>query len=201
MYHSNPPRPARPAPNVAPSGELSRARRHGGSDRRPFRLAALPALLVIAALLATAWPLNAHAHGGRIALRTTAGPYRIEAVVSRTGGMIDESITLTEAATGQVVQAGVVSVTLTHPDGRTLGPFVARGAAGVFEARYPPPEGVGWTVTLAIAGPAGTAEASHPYRAPGGGGSPLLTVIAGVALFVVMPVLAWRIWWRKDSAP
>ena len=141
----------------------------------------------------------AHAHGGRLALRTTAGPYRIEAVVSRTAGMIDESVTLTETATGQLVSTGVVTLTLSHTDGGALGPFVARGAAGVFEARYPAPEGGGWTVVVAVSGPAGAAEASHPYRAPGGADSPLLTIVAGVLLFVVMPVVAWRIWWKRDG--
>lgn len=156
-------------------------------------------LLLILLALAMLLPVRtADAHGGKLALRTAAGPYRIESVVSRVGGAIDESVTVTDAASGRLVTAAVVTLTLAHTDGRTLGPFVARGAGGLVEARYPPPPGDrGWTVTIAVFGPGGAAEASHPYTAPGGG-SLLLTILAGVILFVVMPFVAWRIWWRKE---
>lgn len=156
-------------------------------------------LLALALILLVA-PSPVSAHGGRLALRTTAGPYRIEAVVSRIGGTIDESVTVRAAVTGQAVTAAAITISLAHQDGRTLGPFVAHGTGGVYEARYPPPPGTsGWTVTIAISGPLGDAEAQHAYLDPGGGNSPLLTIVAGVALFVVLPVLAWRLWWRSAT--
>jgi len=157
------------------------------------------ARLLLLALIALTPVRPAHAHGGKLALRTTAGPYRIEVVVSRIAGTIDESVTVTDAATGRPVVAAAVTLTLTHMDGRTLGLFVAQGAGGLFEARYPPPPGDGWTVTITVSGPGGEAEARYKYTAPGRGASPVLTIITGAALFVVMPMLAWRIWRKKGE--
>lgn len=167
-------------------------------QRRVF-LSAL-ALALVAAWSAFAWPPVAAAHGGKLTLRTVSGPYRIEAVVSRVGGTIDETVTITDAATGQPVTAGVVSVTVDDGAGDVHGPFVARGAGGLFEVRYPtPPGGRTWPVTLAVQGPAGSTEVQHPVVAPGSGWDSLVLTLLALLLFVAMPLAAGR-WWLRPSS-
>ena len=58
---------------------------------------------------------------------------------------------------------GLVVLTLSGPDGRTVGPFSARASGGVAEIRYPPPDGDGWTVHIQIPGQSPPIELSHGY--------------------------------------
>ena len=76
------------------------------------RLTALLSIALLAILFGSALPATAAAHGGKRVLRTGAGPHTVEAVVSRAGDHIDETIDLTDAATGRPVTGAIVALTL-----------------------------------------------------------------------------------------
>jgi len=159
----------------------------------PIRLSGALVAILLALL-----PAVAGAHGGVRALRTTEGPYRIDAVVSRAGSQVDETIVLLDAETGRPVVNAIVGLTLESESGRRAGPFVVRSTNGSYEVRFPPPEdGERWSVFIDIQGPQGTVAVHHPYRAPddGWGGRRalffnLLLIAAIVALVIFLP--RWR---------
>lgn len=155
------------------------------------------AVLVLALLLA--WPRAASAHGGKLAVRATSGPYHVESVVSRAGGSIDETITVTDATTHRPV-TGVVVLSLTDDAGQTLGPFVARPLAGLYEVRYPaPPSSSQWNVVISVTGPAGQAEVRHPYVSPGSGWTGLILTAIGAIVLIAAPFVAYRYWFRAPA--
>ena len=176
------------------------------ADGRPSqRRARRDALAVgMALLLALVHPAPASAHGGRLAFSLAAGPYAVTAYVVQTGTNVDETFSLTNAATGQPVTAGVVVLTLTRTGGMSSGPFVARDVGGSFEVLFPPPRGGGWNVSADIQGPLGEATVTHGYVAPptSAAGDWLVSLIVLTA-FVVLPFAAYR-WWlgpARTAAP
>ncbi|MGH2586540.1 MAG: hypothetical protein ACRDJE_16620 [Dehalococcoidia bacterium] len=154
---------------------------------------------VLAVILLALLPAAIAAHGGSRVLRTTEGPYRIDAVVSRAGSQVDETIVLLDDQTGRPLANAVIALTLEDESGQRVGPFVVRSTDGNYEVRYPPPEdGERWTVLIDIQGPQGTVAVHHPYRAPdddGWGGRRalflnLLLIAAIVAIVIFLP--RWR---------
>jgi hypothetical protein len=136
------------------------------SAYRPIRVAVVTVVVILALLEPSA---RAEAHGGRRVLRTTVGPYHIEATISGSDELVDETILLEDASGGRPVVGATVAITLAEEAGRTVGPFIARPAAGGYEAHYPPPEDGRWTVVIEVRSALGDATARHPYRAPAGG--------------------------------
>lgn len=141
------------------------------------------------------------AHGGVTVVRTTAGPYRIEATVTRRGGRIDETIVVLEDETLEPVSSAQVAVTLVARDGQQAGPLVARSLGTGFEVLYPPPEGnAGWRVRITVvgAGQAEPVEVEHPFQAPGqewavgSGMGGLVLAVLGIAIPVGIVLLLLR---------
>ncbi len=147
------------------------------------------------------WPAaDTGAHGGRLAPRTVSGPYRIEAVVSRVAGKLDETITVTDAITGAAVLDTRVVLWLDDNQGQTLGPFVARPTRDGFEARYDRPQDSGWRVRITVQGPLGTVEVLHPAVTFGGEPDRFTATLAGAALILLIPLIAYRFWFRREDA-
>jgi hypothetical protein len=164
------------------------------------RLTAISIALLLAAIAMAASPDQLAAHGGTRVLRAEAGPYHVEASVTREGSLIDESIRLTNLTTDQPVLGAAVALTLESESGERLGPLLARPAGEIYEVRYQPREGDGWIVLIEIQGPDGSAAVRHPYRAPsdsGWSGRPglllnLLLVALLIAAVVILPRLGRR---------
>lgn len=160
---------------------------------------ALALLVALSALL----PVALAAHGGNRIVEVVAGPYIISASVSRAGGQIDETVGVIDESSKEVVRNAAVSLSLER-DGERRGPFPARPLDGGYEARYPPPEGEGWTVVIEVQGPAGNATVRHPYRAPDddgiGGRAGLLLNIGLLALLLTAVFLVPRLG-RGPSPP
>jgi hypothetical protein len=159
---------------------------------RRIRVLRAVALTLICAL---AWPAAAAAHGGRLAFTLRAGPYAVQAYVSRADTSIDETLLLTDAAGGRPISGGVVLLTLENERQASRGPFTGRLVGGGFEVLFPPPSGSGWTIAIEIQGPLGPATASHPYVAPESGAGDWAVLAAALLALVVAPFLARR-WWR-----
>jgi hypothetical protein len=150
----------------------------------------------LAILLLLASTGVAAAHGGDRVLQTVVDRYRIEVWVTRSGSMIDESVTVLNTQTGRPLTSATVTLTLDGADGQRIGPLIARGFGGIYEVLYPPQnEGV-WTVLIEIVGPDGAVSVSHPYHTPsdsgGLGGRPglvlnLLLAALVVAVVVLLP--------------
>ena len=161
------------------------------------RIAALCLMLVVAAAALNHSLTGVDAHGGTRVLRTEAGPYHIEAYVTREGTLIDESIRLTSISSGQPVFGAAVALFLEDQSGAKLGPMLARPIGEVYEVRYQPQDGSGWNVLVEIQGQDGSVAIRHPYRVPsdsGWGGRPglllnLLLLGLLVAAVVILPRL------------
>jgi hypothetical protein len=156
------------------------------------------AALLLVAALAACLPVAAGAHGGTRTVHTTAGPYRVEAYVSRFGSEVDESVLVSDAVSGQALAALVVTLTLRRGSD-TRGPFPARLAGGQFEARYPTPDGNGWNVTIAIDGPKGSATVEHAYVDPASGRGGELLNLGMVVILMAGTFLAYRLWLRPRA--
>lgn len=162
-------------------------------------------LIALAAVLPSGiWAPVASAHGGLIAVRTTAGSYQVEALVSRADKLIDEEIRIRVVGSKEVVSTAVVMVSLMDAEGATIGVYPARFSGSAYEVRYPPATGDGWKVTIAILGPQGTEVVEHPFKAPArewivGSGltGVVLNVVSVLIMFVGLPLLAYRAWFRQ----
>jgi hypothetical protein len=149
---------------------------------------------------------GAAAHGGRRVLETTAGPYRIEATISRAGDLVDETVAVTDAGSGRPVAGATVALMLEEEHGEIAGPFLATRAGGRHEARYPRPPDGRWTVLIEVRSSLGDATARHPYQPPPGGvwtGRTaalinLVVIVALVAAVFVLPRLGRR---SRRTAP
>lgn len=161
---------------------------------------------VLAVAAAVAVPAGVGAHGGTRVLRADAGPYHVEAFVTREGSLIDETIVLTDADSDRTVLGAAVAITLEDASGERMGPMIARPVGDTYEVRYPPQEGDGWNVLIEIQGPDGAAAVRHAYRAPqdsGWGGRPgLLLNLLLLGLLVTTVIVLPRFGrWRRGKAP
>lgn len=129
----------------------------------------LPAVTVALAVLGVLLPAPVRSHGGNRVVEVVAGPYIISAFVSHAGDQIDETVGVIDDASKEVVKHATVTLSLERGEERR-GPFLTRPLDGSYEARYPAPDGDGWTVLVEVQGPQGSAAVRHPYRAPGGDG-------------------------------
>src|SRR5215211_4896794 len=125
------------------------------------RLAAFSLVLVVTVAALIQSPAGVDAHGGTRVLRTEAGPYHIEAYVTREGALIDESIRLTNTSSDQPVLGAAVALSLEDQSGSRLGPMLARPIGEIYEVRYQPQDGSGWNVLVEIQGPDGNAAVRH----------------------------------------
>lgn len=125
-------------------------------------------LLGVAALWLLAWvPPSVAAHGGVGVLRTESGPYRIIATVVRVGDEIDETVVVIERGGTEPSTRVQVAATVIRADGVQHGPFVARRIAASYEVRYPVLDVArGSRVAIAVRGPLGDVDVTHPYQAP-----------------------------------
>lgn len=164
-------------------------------------------IALTAVLFGSIRPPVASAHGGLIAVRVTAGPYQVSAVVSRADKLVDEAIRVQIAGSKETVNTAVVTVSLKDAEGGIVGVYPARLSGGIYEVRYPPAKGDGWRVMISILGPRGTETVEHTYKAPALGwvvGSGLtgliLNVVSALVVLVGMPVLAYWLWFRQPPA-
>jgi hypothetical protein len=159
------------------------------------------AVALAALLLLGPWPPTARAHGGNSVLHTLAGPYGITATLTRAGGLVDETVTVSERASGRPPTAATVTLVLTDRDGHTLGPYVAQAIAGVAEVRFPPaPSGASWTVSLTIQGPAGEVTIQHPYALPGPWWQSGEIISLALLSLLLGGILAYRRWVQPHRA-
>jgi putative membrane protein len=162
------------------------------ADRRLLRVALL-ALAVVLGL-----PSTALAHGGPRVHTGTEGPYRVavdERLIGLDGGLavLDSTIYLEDAASGEPVTDARVRVTVDSPEGRR-GPRLAHRRGSTYETLVPLREPDHWRdvrFQVTVDGPLGSAR--FAYQAPGLGAWPWRqpVVLAGTLLALGLYLQGW----------